>query len=96
MKKKSKENEWRTHIANWQESGLTKHEWCRKNQMPFWKFDYWQRRIKLIDAQAAKPTNFIEIAPENPEEIEIQHFIIRFNGRQNMDQVLTCLKALRG
>ena len=48
------------HIENWKRlileannSGLSKKEWCRQNNISSKTFFYWQRKVRLMEAQKA-------------------------------------------
>lgn len=40
---------WRAHFSSCQSSGLSRKEYCRKNQLVYSRFQYWHH--KLVDAK---------------------------------------------
>ena len=43
-KKFTKEDLWRKRIQDFHKSGLSRKEWCQKNQVPLSSFGYWIRK----------------------------------------------------
>jgi hypothetical protein len=42
---------WTTHIARWESSGQTRRRYCRDEQISYWTFLDWQKRIRSGVAQ---------------------------------------------
>jgi hypothetical protein len=42
---KQKREEWRIRIGEWEESGLTQIEFCRRNNLKAWQFHYWNKKF---------------------------------------------------
>ena len=64
----AKEQVWMEHVTHQKESGLSRVEYCRKHQLNYHQFGYWERKYrgkvassKLVPIHLNKPTN---IAPE--------------------------------
>ncbi|HSA16593.1 MAG TPA: hypothetical protein P5346_17775 [Spirochaetota bacterium] len=48
---------WQVHVKAQAESGLTQREYCRQNNISYWSFNPWKRRIEN------GRTGFHEISP---------------------------------
>lgn len=64
----AKEHIWTEHVTHQKESGLSRVEYCRKHQLNYHQFGYWERKYrievapsKLVPIHLNKPTY---IAPE--------------------------------
>ena len=44
---------WKRLILEANNSGLSKTEWCRQNNISSKTFFYWQRKVRLMEAQKA-------------------------------------------
>lgn len=42
---KGKRKQWETHIEEWQRSGLSQAEYCKRNQLRDNQLTYWKKRI---------------------------------------------------
>ncbi|MGD8914181.1 MAG: hypothetical protein PVJ68_15775 [Candidatus Thiodiazotropha sp.] len=45
-------HQWRQHIEDWRNSGLTQQAFCRDRNLSYHKFHYWRK--KLADTPVAK------------------------------------------
>jgi hypothetical protein len=36
---------WESHLKNWQESGLSQSEYCRRKELKYNVFHYWKRKL---------------------------------------------------
>ena len=84
--KKSQRNEkekyWREQIARWQQSGLSRREYCRRENISYWSFRDWlkivetAKSVKLIrvprDAYPEKQTDGSPIEVTINEKITIR------------------------
>jgi hypothetical protein len=50
----TEERRWRQMFANWQTTGLSGAEYCRQNDLHYWEFNEWKRRMRKLDAQSEK------------------------------------------
>ncbi len=64
----AKEQRWMEHVTRQKESGLSRVAYCRKHQLNYHQFGYWERKYreevapsKLVPIQLNKPK---QIAPE--------------------------------
>lgn len=48
-KSSSTQKIWRTHIAAWQKSGLSRAEYCRQNNLSSHALGYWHKKDKKPD-----------------------------------------------
>jgi len=42
--------QWQEHIEQWQSSGLTQKEYCRRNGFKWSTFHYWRKRLATSEA----------------------------------------------
>lgn len=77
---------WTSIMRRYTESGLTKKEWCRQNQIKLKTFYYWQCKLRLQAASrqqtAVSPASFAELrvapsASEAPAPVAHPDVVIR-------------------
>lgn len=51
----AKERYWRGVIADWEASGLTGAEYCRRHEIGYWQFQHWRKRLPRKDAADVVP-----------------------------------------
>ena len=44
---------WQEHISNWQKSGLSQTEYCRRHSLKRTQLSYWKRRLLKPDSSAS-------------------------------------------
>jgi len=61
MRKKNNgdEKSWRAQFARWEKSGLTQHDYCRKNKIRLHLFKYW--RTKLLAGTKNQTARFVAV-----------------------------------
>jgi hypothetical protein len=42
---KEKHRYWKTHIENWQLSGMSQRGYCREHGLQFGRFGYWRKKL---------------------------------------------------
>jgi hypothetical protein len=47
---------WRGIIGRQQSSGVSAMRFCREESIPYWKFNYWKRRLAKIDGLVDQPS----------------------------------------
>jgi hypothetical protein len=47
---------WRGVIDRQQGSGVSAMRFCRKESIPYWKFNYWKKRLPKIDGFVDQPS----------------------------------------
>jgi len=61
---------WTEHIRKWQDSGLSKAEYCRQNQLTKHAFHYWFKKLQRVaqDQGSIVPLGLLvsNIAPSQP------------------------------
>ena len=85
QKKEEKRKKWKNHIKQWESSGLSQAEYCRKYKLSDKSFYYWKRRLK----SAGKTISFLQI-PDSafqetiPDKIHLNNSlkILIHNGLQ--------------
>lgn len=58
----SKRGYWERHFADWQASGLTRREYCRREGLAQSTFDYWRRKARKEQAVACVSRS-VPVAP---------------------------------
>ena len=70
MERKSREAEltekrqfWRKQVQDWQESGLSQKEFCRRNDLPEHRLTYWKNRF--LKSEAAVSLVQLQVGGDN-------------------------------
>ena len=45
-----KEKYWRDQLARWRESGLSRREYCRRENISYWTFRDWLKKVKTAES----------------------------------------------
>lgn len=65
----SKEDIWKQHIADWQESGLSQQAFCQQRHIKAHNLHYWRKRLaSTVD----KPKTLIPINIRHPVNARLQ------------------------
>lgn len=57
----TKQEQWQQHIDNWKASNLSREQFCKQNDLKFYTFQYWLR--KLTPSQGNNETeSFIPVS----------------------------------
>lgn len=56
-KKEQRKNYWQKYYSAYIASGLTQREYCRQNNLCYWTFNSWKRKLEKLE----KPTLLQEI-----------------------------------
>lgn len=70
---------WKHLILEANTSGLSKTEWCRQNNINIKTFFYWQRKIRLMEAQKALSSSEFPSVPTgqktaiSPDFVDMTH-----------------------
>ena len=87
--------EWRAHIQEQKDSGLTIRQWCEQHSCGEGRYYYWLKLVRqhLLDQmETASPATLVRITPERlpstsrpvPQPVESHHtpgsIIVRFNN----------------
>ena len=59
--------EWETWVELWRESGKPAATWCRENALPYWKFNYWRKRLEPVAATTGPSTPFALVSEPGEE-----------------------------
>ena len=91
---------WRSHIDQWEGSGISQLEYCRQNDLIPHRFTYWKTKFK----KKHLPVEFIQITPDNlrldPSGLKLnigsglQIEIPDGFSRNTLEQVLRTLRVL--
>ncbi|MFK7856354.1 MAG: hypothetical protein AB8B79_19720 [Granulosicoccus sp.] len=66
----TREQFWRRHIDQWQDSGLSKMGYCRENELPYHQLIYWCDKFRQMDdAGSDVESSFVNVslAPIEPK-----------------------------
>lgn len=60
---------WRMIMEEYEESGLQRIDYCKKNEISVSTFDYWKRRLKETDQDGScEGQRLVEIKPEKSNQ----------------------------
>ncbi len=80
----SKADLWADRISSFQESGLSRKEWCQQNEIPLSTFSYWSRKLQPKSPVAESSDE--PVSARLPSEQELCS-----GGRTGKTPVTTCL-----
>ena len=73
-KREEKEKFWKRHVERYSSSGLTKKAYCLKNELSYWSFNDWKKRLNKTN-QSRKlteiPLTMVDIIPNTFDKFEI-------------------------
>lgn len=69
---------WNDRIENWERSGFTASEFCRKNRLKPFQFAYWKR--KLRNSQKSRKNEFVEIPKLDSKSLHTAGYEINIPG----------------
>jgi len=52
---RNKIDQWKTRIAEWQESGQTREVFCRERDLRISTFSYWRTKINKLESSESEP-----------------------------------------
>lgn len=62
MTKEERAQYWEMVVEEFNESGLTKTDYCRNNDIPVSTFNYWENRLKeMVQAKEMEGHRFVEL-----------------------------------
>lgn len=67
---KEKEKFWRQEIAEWQVSGLSVTEFCRRRNIPDGSFRSWRREISIRDRETGVSKGSTSVTPSLPDKVK--------------------------
>lgn len=73
-KKLSKKSQpyWQRHVEAYQESGLTQREYCRQNNISYWSFNPWKRKLESESSELCEiPIQTVQGLSSETKHIEI-------------------------
>ena len=88
---------WKQRITEWQQSGLTQVDWCRKNNLKASQLTYWKKRLQAPDKKL-KP---LTVVGETPVRQDVQAAIILPSGIRiettclQVPRLINALKAIQ-
>jgi hypothetical protein len=67
---KDKLSYWPDHFDNWEKSGLSQAEYCRRHDLKYCLFHYWKRKLRKPPQPSvqseSKTINFVEVGSSLP------------------------------
>ena len=61
----SRQAHWQGHMERWQQSGQSQKAYCREQDLSYFRFQYWRRKLRedeQQDGQRTKPSGFVSVA----------------------------------
>lgn len=89
---------WEALLQDWQASGLSAAEWCRRTSVSPHQFVYWKKRLVVEPREKITPISFLEISDESISagiEIVCRDISIRPSKEFDAPTLLKCLQVLR-
>ena len=80
---------WRMVMEDLDESGLSRTEYCEKNDIKISTFDYWKRRISDIEASDNEGPRFAELILD-PNPVRFAELILDPNPVQTTPSTKAC------
>jgi len=64
---------WKKHVKSFQKSGLTQRDYCKQNNISYWSFNPWKRRIETSGSIEMHqiPAEIIQDQPPVNKNVEI-------------------------
>ena len=63
----SRQAHWQGHIERWQQSGQSQQAYCREQDLSYFRFQYWRRKLReheQRDVQRTRPSGFVPVAAD--------------------------------
>lgn len=54
---------WESRFAEWENSGLTRIEYCKIEELKYSTFDYWRKKLKALNLEKAEESGLVKISP---------------------------------
>lgn len=95
--------QWEKTLEQWQSSGLTKAEWCRRTGTSKETFFYWQKKLNFFPSAKHNKVEFIELtdSPKTTSKtasgivIEYSGATIQLMEEFHLETLINCFRALR-
>jgi hypothetical protein len=76
---KDRRSYWLEKVIEWQKSGLSVKEWCKKNKLSFQALYFWKKKLLLQEPINVNPDSFIELKSKTSTyELEIEYKKYKF------------------
>jgi hypothetical protein len=63
---------WEGHVKAYQKSGLTQREYCRQNNISYWSFNPWKRKLESESSELCEiPIQTVQSLSSETKHIEI-------------------------
>jgi hypothetical protein len=71
---------WKQHIDNWQETGLTQAEYCRRNNLKHHQLVYWKKRFLKTETEVSFVPLKLEDLLDMPEQADHSALFLVINN----------------
>lgn len=85
-KETSKADEWKQHLTRWRKSALSQRAFCQQNQLCYYQFGYWKKRLSI--AAPVKATLLPVVIQSDPVSLENKTVVLHM-GRCRVDLPLS-------
>ena len=90
--KASREQHWKKHVARYSGTSMTQREYCRKNDINYWTFNTWKRKLSEKNCKGSLveiPAGKVRDIPCIPLTIELEiNRSLKINLSQGFDPEL--------
>jgi hypothetical protein len=69
---------WRAHVKAQRKSGLTQREYCRQNDISYWSYNPWKRKLE------GRGDLFYEISPKIIQDLTVDNKNIEITVNDNI------------
>ena len=77
-----KRSYWKQHIDNWQETGLTQAEYCRRHNLRHHQLVYWKKRFSHTETGVSfVPLKIDDLLMDRPAQLDRQSLCLEINNR---------------
>jgi hypothetical protein len=98
-RKDSTRDFWQQHYQTFKTAETTQREYCRQNNIGYWSFNKWKRRLDQENTSTSLQQLPVKYAPMKPENLElILHDGLKISIPENFseDTLKKIISALRG
>jgi len=94
-----KKAEWAERIENWRASGQSITAWCRENNVTYFSFLYWRKRLDPSwKAEKEKQASFVQLTDESTDTgiaVSVGSCSIRLSRGFDEASLAKCVDVLR-
>ena len=87
-----KNSDWKAVISDWEESGLSQSEYCKRSGIIESKFSYWKRKLL---SSPIKQSNFIAVGKDSSRiELSVGKVNLKLPSSMKPDRLAALVKCL--